>query len=288
MKLQDWRDAGKYFRFGDHRIFYRVEGQGPPLLLIHGYPTSSWDWAKVWQRLTSQFQCIALDMLGFGYSDKPRQAYSIFEQADIHIALMQELDFEACHVLSHDYGDTVAQELLARANEGRLPFRMWSLCLLNGGLFPETHRAVLMQKMLMTPLGGLLVRFMGRGTLEQNMLKIWGTVNPPSAQELDEFWELIKHNDGKLVMHRLIHYMAERRRNRERWVGALQQSTVPLRVIDGVVDPVSGGHMVDRYEQLVPNPDVVRLENVGHYPQVEAPEAVLVAFLEKIASLRDA
>ena len=48
-------------------------------------------------------------------------------------------------------------------------------------------------------------------------------------------------------------------------------------------DPVSGADMVERYEQLVPDADIVRLEKVGHYPQVEAPEQVLAAILEKIA-----
>lgn len=282
MKLQEWHDSGDYLDFSGHRIFYRVEGSGPPLLLIHGYPTSSWDWIKIWDQLATRFQCITLDMLGFGYSDKPRQAYSMFQQADIFCALMRHLGVEACHVVSHDYGDTVAQELLARDSEGTLPFAMWSLSLLNGGLFPETHYPVFMQKMLMTPLGGLMVRLMGRGALEKNLLKICGPANPPSAKEIDEFWELIEHNGGRLVLHRLIYYMAERRQHRERWVGALQRTRVPLRLINGLTDPVSGAHMVERYQQLVPDPDVVRLENVGHYPQVEAPEAVLAAILEKI------
>jgi pimeloyl-ACP methyl ester carboxylesterase len=79
-------------------------------------------------------------------------------------------------------------------------------------------------------------------------------------------------------MHRLIRYMAERRAHRERWVGALQRAHVPLRLVCGAVDPVSGAHMAARYEELVPAPDVVLLPDVGHYPQVEAPEAVLAAY----------
>ena len=81
-------------------------------------------------------------------------------------------------------------------------------------------------------------------------------------------------------MHKLIGYMEERRRQRERWVGALQQTSVPLRLIDGALDPVSGRHMAERYRELVPDPDVVILAEIGHYPQVEAPEAVLEAYFE--------
>jgi len=79
-------------------------------------------------------------------------------------------------------------------------------------------------------------------------------------------------------MHELIGYMAERRRHRERWVGALQATSVPLRLINGPEDPVSGAHMVERYRELVPAPDVVLLPGIGHYPQVEDPAGVADAF----------
>ena len=59
----------------------------------------------------------------------------------------------------------------------------------------------------------------------------------------------------------------------------MQRTGVPLRVIDGAVDPVSGAHMVERYRQLIPAPDTVLLPHIGHYPQVEAPEQVLQHYL---------
>ena len=74
--------------------------------------------------------------------------------------------------------------------------------------------------------------------------------------------------------------MEERRRHRERWVGALRDAAgrgIPVRLIDGTEDPVSGGHMVARYRELIPDPDVVELAGVGHYPQTEAPDAVIDA-----------
>ncbi|HEX5513975.1 MAG TPA: alpha/beta hydrolase, partial [Gammaproteobacteria bacterium] len=101
----------------------------------------------------------------------------------------------------------------------------------------------------------------------------------PSEAELDQFWQLIEHNNGPAVMHRLIHYISDRRRYRERWVGALQQPGIPLRLIDGGADPVSGAHMLARYRELVPNPDTILLEPIGHYPQIEAPAVVLEHYL---------
>lgn len=55
---------------------------------------------------------------------------------------------------------------------------------------------------------------------------------------------------------------------------------MPVRVINGIEDPISGLHLVQRYRQLVPGADVVELPGIGHYPQLEAPARVAAAFIE--------
>ena len=285
MTLDEWRSAGKTFSFHGHTIFFRDEGSGPALVCIHGFPTASWDWHRVWPRLVARFRVVAPDMLGFGFSDKPRRhAYSILEQADLHEALAAGLGLERVHLLAHDYGDSVAQELLARREDrrcsGAAGLEILSCCLLNGGLFPEVHRARLIQKFLATPLGPLLARLSSEGAFRRSFPAIFGPDTQPSDAELHDFWRLVSHRDGLRIAHRLIRYMEERRRHRERWVGALQTTRVPLRLVNGPLDPVSGEHMAQRYRELVPAPDVVTLPRIGHYPQIEDPEGVLRAFFE--------
>lgn len=293
-----WRTAGRAFTHRGHEVFYaeqaRAPGSDTALLLVHGFPTSSWDWHKLWNALGARFpRVIAVDMLGFGFSAKPSgYPYSIFDQADLHEALLAQLGVRRVHVLAHDYGDTVAQELLARHAErherlalpgpraGAEGPQLESCVLLNGGLFPETHRARTIQKLLLTPLGPLLSRLMSRRAFGRSFTAIFGPGTQPTPAELDDFWQLIRRDGGHRIMHRLIRYMPERIAHRERWVGALQKTRVPLRVIDGPEDPVSGAHMAQRYRELVPNPDVVLLPGIGHYPQTEAPEAVMKAFGE--------
>ncbi len=153
---EEWRSQGRFATLLGHEIFYADTATSgtPPILLIHGFPTSSWDWAWVWDELAADHRLIAPDLLGFGFSDKPNpHTYSIAEQADLCEALVRELGLGEHHVLAHDYGDTVAQELLARQNEGTGAGRWRSLCLLNGGLFPETHRPRPIQKLLLSSLG---------------------------------------------------------------------------------------------------------------------------------------
>ena len=280
MTIQEWKEKGTFFQYKTHSIFYRDEGKGDPLLLIHGFPTASWDWWKIWPTLTQHYRVIALDMIGFGFSDKPSAyQYSILDQANIHEVLLKQLDIDVCHILAHDYGDTVAQELLARFNDKALGFDITSVCLLNGGLFPETHKPKLIQKLLISPVGFIFGALTSKKRLKANFDAIFGKDTPPSDQEIDEFWSLIIHNKGKSVMHKLIRYMAERRQHRSRWVGALQQSSIPLKLINGGSDPISGIHMAHRYRELVPNPDVAALPEIGHYPQTEAPELVLKNYL---------
>jgi len=95
-----------------------------------------------------------------------------------------------------------------------------------------------------------------------------GPTAPPSPPSRDE---------ATIELAQLT-YMKQRRVNRKRWVGALVDSNVPRKLICGAMDPVSGAHLADRYRELVPNPDVTYLDNVGHYPQLEAPDLVLEAY----------
>lgn len=84
-------------------------------------------------------------------------------------------------------------------------------------------------------------------------------------------------------MHLLIQYMRERRENRDRWVEALKKADMPFTLINGVEDPISGEHMVQRFEQLVPGKQTVRLAGLGHYPHLEDAGQVLAALMPLIA-----
>lgn len=283
--LKQWRDDAQYFSASGAQIAYwtskKPDDNKPWLLLIHGYPTSSWDWSGLWPSLKSRFNLAALDMLGFGLSDKPRTIrYSIADQADLQEALLAQLGVGEAHLFVHDYGNTVAQELLARHNEGILSFSIKSICFLNGGLFPEQHRARPVQKLGLTPLGALIGLMMTRDKFRETFDGIFGPATKAPDMEIDAHWALINENGGRGVLHKLLRYIPERRAHRARWVGALQATSVPMRLIDGGADPVSGKHLYDYYLEQVPGADAVLFEDIGHYPHTEAPERTLAAFLD--------
>ena len=266
----------KRLEFAGYKLFAREGGSGDALLLIHGFPTSSRDWDGVWPTLAQRFELHAIDMLGFGQSDKPADFdYTIAASADQWEALAKARGLQSVRILAHDYGNTVAQELLARQLEGRLAFRIRSITFLNGGLFPEATHPLMLQKALLGPFGPLVARLANERSFVASMRHI--CAQPPDASELSKHWQLIKRADGRLVMPKLIRYIRERARYRERWVGALQNAGIPISLIDGVEDPISGASIVRRWRELLPAAPVVELEGVGHYPQWEAPDRVLAA-----------
>jgi pimeloyl-ACP methyl ester carboxylesterase len=294
-ELERWKAAGQNFDYLGFDIFYRAEGNGPHLLLIHGYPFNTWDWAPLWDRLTERFTVIAPDMLGMGFSDKPvAYEYTVHDHADMHEALLAHLGVESAHILAHDLGDSVAQELLARHDFSEQVYgslRIKSITWLNGGLFNETYTPRLMQKALSrTPLGDILSPLQGsslsRRLIEPTINEMFGPDTKPSRRMLDLFHEILEYNDGKRVTHKVGRFVNDRYAHRNRWVRAMRQTDIPMRLIDGPIDPNSGRHMAQRYLEIIPNPDVVMLDdNIGHWPQIEAPDAVLAHFLDHIERL---
>lgn len=283
--VASWKQQAKELSAGGRRLAYWTANESdetkPWLLLIHGYPTSSWDWTFIWDKLAAHFRLAAVDMLGFGLSEKPKHiGYSIFAQADFQEALLEHLGIGEAHILAHDYGDTVAQELLSRHNEGTLSFSIRSIVFLNGGLFPEQHRARPIQKFGLTPFGFMIGLLMSRARLRIALDEIYGADTKASDEEIDAHWALISESGGKRLLHKLLAYIPERRANRERWVGALQKASIPMRLIVGGADPVSGAHLYHHYRDLVPNADAVLFDEIGHYPQSEAPDEVAKSFLE--------
>ncbi|XP_003727645.3 mesoderm-specific transcript protein [Strongylocentrotus purpuratus] len=300
-QVKEWHDTGKLFKFNGHNIFYKDEGnkQNEDVLVIfHGFPTCGYDFHVIWDGLLTQFgRVIMPDFLGYGFSDKPTDhVYSLFDKADMIEALLKNLGVSKVHILAHDMGDTVAQELIHRQNKlsekvsrSNNELEIVGVCLSNGGIIPETIHQRLIQKILLKPyLGALAPYFTNRFLFMKGLGEVFGKPSQSTAEELFNQWTLSRHNNGHLVTHLLINYLRERYINRDRWVHALSETSIPLHLIYGPADPVNPKDpFLSTYKKLVPNSGVSELEpHISHYPQLEAPKEYLDACLQFFKSLQ--
>lgn len=274
MSLDAWIAEGRRVELAGHQIFVRQDGpaDGRPITLVHGYPTSSHDWAPVVPALVAAgLRVTTLDLLGFGSSDKPAgHDYRIVEQATIVEALWERLGISETALVAHDYGVSVAQELLAR-DSARITSMIW----LNGGVYADLHRPLAIQRLLHGPLGGLLGRLATERTYRASLRKVLG--RPVSDEALHDMWTATSANGGKRVQHRLLRYIDDRVEHGPRWTAALESYAGPTLFIWGPEDPVSGAHMLPRLRERRPDAQLVVLDEApttGHYPQVENPDAV--------------
>jgi pimeloyl-ACP methyl ester carboxylesterase len=265
-------------------IFIRTDGDGPTVTILHGYPSSSWDWVPVISLVGSRCRTVCFDFLGFGSSDKPSEhAYSIDEQADVVGAVWAELGITETILVAHDYGSTVGQELLARRADGLGPLIHSSLWL-NAGLYPEAHRPTEGQKALLDDtIGPEISAAMTLEMFGAGFSLVFGEGTKPSDAELADHWSVVSRDDGHARLHDLLHYIADRRQHRERYLSAFEAVEPAPWLVWGLADPVSGRHMLAPVRAGRRGIRVTELADIGHYPQLEHPGAVAAAIEELVS-----
>lgn len=289
---EEWRTRGSELVLPEGRIFvvdHNPEGAlGTPLLILHGFPSSSWDFAEVIGKLKRR--AVLFDFLGFGLSDKPEDAgYSLFEQAEVAIAVARKAKLTKAHVWAHDMGTSVATELLARRERDLLPFEMVSLTLMNGSVHVEMASLTAGQQVLRRPIvGDVLARLAGERVFMAQMKRIFG--KPVTDDAILGMWSFIARANGNLLLPRTIRYVEERMRFRRRWIGALERlSDLPVLIAWGTKDPVAIVAIADKLAKETPGAETIRWEDLGHYPQVEDPDRVasdIEQFIRRIDGTR--
>ncbi|WP_082966754.1 alpha/beta fold hydrolase [Mycobacterium sp. 852002-51163_SCH5372311] len=280
VNVQEWRDAGRWLETPVGRVFVRLKaGATPTVLLLHGFPSSSFDFRAVLPYL-GDHAWVTMDFLGYGLSDKPRpHRYSLLEQANLVQTVIAQTATGPVVVLAHDMGTSVTTELMARDLEGRLPFDMQRAVLSNGSVILERASLRPIQKVLRGPLGPVAARLTNRRGFQRGFGRLFSTDHPLSAEEAAAQWELLSYNDGNRIAHLLISYLDERERYAQRWHGAVRDWPKPLGFVWGLNDPVATTNVLDGLRELRPGAAVVELPGLGHYPQIEDPKAYADAAL---------
>ena len=286
-EVENWKSGGKYFKFKDNNIFYNQAGEGEHLLIIHGYPYNTFEWKVTIEELSKKFKVTFFDLLGMGFSDKPENhKYSFEEYCDIVNVLLLNLKIQETHIFSHDLGVSVAQELIARNAESKNNFKIKSSAFMNGSLFIDVYKPRLIQKLLSkspTVIGKTLSKIMTKTMVNKSVKSVFGPFTQPSDHFLNQQWEILNYKNGKDISYLIGRLVFDKYNYLNRWVNAMQNTTIPMCYICGQYDPNSGIHMAKRYEELIPNPKVYLMsENIGHWPQLEDQKKVLEIYLKFI------
>jgi len=280
-----WRSSGRLDEVAGRQIFVRRrEGSGPLLLFLHGFPSSSYDWRDTLAAL-GEHATLALDFLGFGLSDKPRDAsYSLLAQADIVEEILTREGRAPIMIVAHDMGTSVATELMARDIDGALGCQLAGVLLFNGSIIIERASLTWAQKLLRSPFGPAAARLSSRRVFIRQFARLFSAEHPLRRDEAEDQWALWHRAEGDHIAHLLTYYLTERTRFAARWHGAIASWRGPLRLAWGMRDPVATPDVLAGLRELRPFVPVTELARLGHYPQIEQPGAIAAAVRELLSS----
>jgi pimeloyl-ACP methyl ester carboxylesterase len=281
--LSQWSARGRRLNVFGYEVFTVIEGpeDAETLLILHGFPTSSLDFASALPSLAQRFRVILHDHLGFGLSEKPaRYSYSLIEQAEIALEVWRVLGVTRAHLLAHDYGTSIATELLARRERSLLPLELSSITFTNGSVHRELAQLTLSQKLLAHKrLGPLFSRLSNQYIFCRQLRRIFGSPEAVSQAELEALWEGMTQRNGLARLPKISSYLEERWRFWERWIFPLTRLNLPTHIVWGKRDPIAVPAIAERLYDEIPGAKLTWLEELGHYPMLESPQQFSAAVL---------
>jgi pimeloyl-ACP methyl ester carboxylesterase len=286
-EISEWLGGGRHVDVLGRRVFVRAEGSGdPPILFLHGFPTCGFDLRHALPLLAAKRRVIVHDHLGFGLSDKPADySYSLFEQTDVALGVWRALGVTEGHVVSHDYGTSIANELAARAARGLLPIKLASLTFTNGSMLIELAKLRVTQQLLRNKLvGPLFAKLASYRVFRAQMRRIFGKPDAVPERELELAWWLMQQKNGRDRMAPISGYIDERFRFRGRWASALEWlagSGIRSHVLWANRDPICVVPLAEEVARLS-RARLTWLDALGHYPMLEDPQAWANAALDFI------
>lgn len=286
-QLTAWEAAGEYISFSplQHKLFVKQIGDpnaksNKTLLLIHGFPESSYSYHGIVEGMLKIFdRIILLDMIGYGFSDKPveKYAYSLMDQADAVMATWKHFGVTGGHLLSHDMGTSVATEILARHENQMMPGwfseGLKSLTFTNGSMVLKFSKLRITQKILLSKYGHLMTHFTTFGLFNHQVRSAHGNKNL-SAEAIERLWEANTLQDGHKKAYLTIKYLSDRKQfEKTRWLPALTATDLPIHLCWGDDDQVAQIVMAHHLkEQVCPNATLTIMKDLGHFCQLGSPE----------------
>lgn len=270
------------------RTRIRVDGDpdNPPVLLIHGIGRSLEDWAPQYERLARSYRVIALDVPGFGFSQRPRDAVSLATFARGVAETVDALgESRPLHVVGNSLGGAIGQRLLADQ-----PDRVASLALINSAGF-GSEVTPLLRMLAMPVIGPLSTRKTTRASATVLERTIYADPRLATKQRVDHALAISRQPDTGAVMLETAVELATGRGVKPQWrrelAAAASANPRPTLIMWGTRDRVLPAHHIHEARRVYPHAEVHLLSGVGHMPQIECPKRFadrLVPFLDRVSA----
>ena len=269
------------------------DAAAPPLVLVHGFPTSSIDWFEVAERLSDRYRVCAMDFPGYGFSDKPLGwGYSLTRDAEVLEHYVAEvLGLESMIMLAHDRGSSVAMiHTTGQASRVRLEH----LFITNGNVFLPLSNLTQAQRLMLDPETGPAL--LAQATPEQLAAGMGQTTYTPARgaddPEIEALTAIFSHGDGLVVLHETIQYLVERSQDEDSWLRALAALDVPTTFVWGLYDTVSPPRVISYVwnEYMMAKPgrnSLYFVPDANHYLQNDRPDALVETFLHALEAPDD-
>ena len=271
-----------------HRVNYRIAGEGPLIVLVHGITSTSECWREVMPWLADRFTVLAPDLLGHGESAKPRGDYSLGAYASGIRDLIAALGYERATFLGHSLGGGVAMQL-----SYQFPEQCERLVLVSsGGLGHQVHillRAAALpgSEWVLPVIAGSAVRDAGMA-VGRFLTRLGVRPAPDLAEFARGYASLADIEARQAFIHTLravIDPAGQRVSARDRLYLAAE---VPSLVIWGAKDRIIPVRHGRRAHEEMPGSRFIELPEAGHFPQLDQPRSFVEALFEFMADTKPA
>ncbi|HSK79307.1 MAG TPA: alpha/beta fold hydrolase [Thermoanaerobaculia bacterium] len=267
----------RFIRVGDQLVHIERLGQGEPVVLLHGFGASTYAWRKVLPGLAKEFEVIAIDLNGFGYTQRPkdRESYTREGQTRLVLGVMDALGIGKAHFVGHSYGGAITLWTASRH-----PERVRSMVLVDSAAptYPEDRRSSLaaFRSLSLLFVRGVALRPGAvRRALERSVYDD-SIVTPELVQGYFDRLRIEGLGDA-------YHGLTAPSRSRPETVD-LRTIDVPALLVWGAEDELVPVHLGRGASGLLPRSTFEVLEKTGHLPMEERPEELLglmLPFLER-------
>ena len=267
----------KFANIGGVRLHYQEKGEGIPLVLIHGYASSTYSWKDVFEPLSKKYRVIAVDLKGFGFSEKPDGDYSRRAQGEMVAGLLEQLKIEKAWLAGNSMGGEIVLNIALQH-----PEKVLGLILIDSAGVKIPGRVSLAPWYVQTPIVGRVLSALALTSnklVRQGLEKSFYDDSKIADERVNYYYQPLKTRAGQLAALRARTQFAL-----SPIEDKLNQINLPTLIIWGAEDEIIPLEAGQKMNSEIRNSKLVVIEKCGHLPQEEMPERIVnetVNFIEQ-------